>query len=112
VFTDKARFPKGVPKGVSTVSTLRADLKPLVQAGAVAAEMQDAWSRIITAARTDRASRKAHVAALRERHGREGRTIVSLGFASNKPKFTEAHSLKGNHRCYRPKTVGVRAVAA
>lgn len=79
VFTDRAQFPEGMPEGVSTIATLRDDLKPLVSGPPASAACQRAWTRIATAARTDRASRKAHRVALQARHGRDRRRAVAVG---------------------------------
>ena len=79
VFTDAARFPKGIPEGVSTLSTLKTDLKTWLEVRANTSELQNAWASIKTAARTDRVSRKAHLAALRARHGRDWRRPFAWG---------------------------------
>ena len=78
VFTDAAHFPTGVPEGVSRLSSLPADLAPLL---AVPANdrVADAWRRLRQAARTDRQARRAHRAQLRIRHGRGRRETLALG---------------------------------
>ena len=79
VFTDAARFPKGVPEGMSTLSTLKVDLKTWLNGRADASELQGAWAKIKASARTDRETRKAHLAALHAKHGRDWRRPVALG---------------------------------
>ena len=79
VFTDAARFPKGIPEGVSTLSTLKTDLKTWLDERADTLDLQGAWARIKASARTDREARKAHWAALHAKHGRDWRRSVALG---------------------------------
>jgi len=79
VFTDAARFPEGVPEGVSTLSTLKTDLNAWLKERGNAAELQSVWARIKASARTDRATRKAHLAAIHARHGQDWRRPVALG---------------------------------
>jgi restriction system protein len=79
VFTDAARFPKGIPEGVSTLSTLKTDLKTWLRERADAAELQGAWAKIQAAARTDRETRKAHLAAIHAKHGRDWRQPIAWG---------------------------------
>jgi hypothetical protein len=79
VFTDAARFPKGVPEGVSTLSTLKTDLKTWLNGRADAAELQGAWTKIKASARTDRETRKAHLAAIHAKHGRDWRRPLAWG---------------------------------
>ncbi len=79
VFTNTARFPKGVPEGVSSLSTLKVDLKTWLRERADTSELQGAWARIKASARTDREARKSHLAALHAKHGRDWRRPVALG---------------------------------
>ena len=79
VFTDAAWFPKGIPEGVSTLSTLKADLKDWLKERWNTAELQSAWVEIKASARTDQETRKAHLAALHAKHGRDWRRPVALG---------------------------------
>jgi len=79
VFTNATRFPKGVPEGVSSLSTLKTDLKTWLKERADTSELQSAWTRIKAAARTDRDTRKAHLAAIHAKHGRDWRRPVALG---------------------------------
>ncbi|HYQ90480.1 MAG TPA: nuclease-related domain-containing protein, partial [Candidatus Competibacteraceae bacterium] len=79
VFTDAARFPKGIPEGVSTLSTLKNDLKTWLKDRADGSALQSAWIQINAAARTDRDSRKAHLAALHAKHGRDWRRSFAWG---------------------------------
>lgn len=74
VFTDQARFPKGVPEGVSTLRTLRDDLSELSDASRhVCGSLPSAWETVKQAARTDRQARREHLAGLAVRHGRDWR---------------------------------------
>ena len=77
VFTDAARFPKGIPEGVSTLSTLKTDLKTWLKERGNAAELQSAWARIKASARTDRETRKTHLAAIHAKHGRDWRRPIA-----------------------------------
>ena len=79
VFTDAARFPKGIPEGVSTLSTLKTDLKDWLDDRADTMDLQGAWAKIKAAARTDWKTRKAHLAALHAKHGRDWRGPIAWG---------------------------------
>lgn len=77
VFTNTARFPKGLPEGVSRLATLAKDLKPY-RAGVVSKALQQAWQRLDGQVRTDRATRRAHRAGLERRFGADGRASPML----------------------------------
>ena len=79
MFTDAARFPKGIPEGVSTLSTLKTDLKTWLKERADASELQGAWAKIKASARTDRETRKTHLAAIHAKHGRDWRRPIAWG---------------------------------
>jgi hypothetical protein len=79
VFTNAARFPKGIPEGVSTLSTLKTDLKTWLRERADASELQGAWAKIQASAHTDQETRKAHLAAIHAKHGRDWRRPVARG---------------------------------
>lgn len=68
VFTQAARFPKGLPEGVSQVSTLRQDLAHARQ-GEIPPVVAQAWQALQRHARTDPAARRAHLDGLEARHG-------------------------------------------
>lgn len=48
VFSSVSQFPKGVPEGVSHVSTVTADLAPLFDNKAVTDTMRSAWDELLT----------------------------------------------------------------
>jgi hypothetical protein len=68
VFTNRARFPKGQPDGVTTIAALPRALVPLAGA-TISADYRSAWSTILAQARTDREARRAHLDGVR--HCRE-----------------------------------------
>ena len=70
VLAGPARFPKGVPDGVSYLKSLRHDLKEL-RRGRPSPALEAAWSTLLANARTDRAAQKAHREGLRARYGYE-----------------------------------------
>ncbi|MEE4376158.1 MAG: nuclease-related domain-containing protein [Candidatus Competibacteraceae bacterium] len=79
-FTNVARFPKGVPEGVSALKTLKADLGPLLQADPVdPLELNVVWQQVQEAARTDRETRQAHLAGIQAKHGKDYRKPVAIG---------------------------------
>lgn len=78
VFTDAARFPDGMPDGLSRSATLALDLAPLLALPADA-RVAKAWRRLRRAARTDRQARRAHRLQLRIRHGRDRQETLALG---------------------------------
>ncbi|MBK1695414.1 hypothetical protein CKO09_11795 [Chromatium weissei] len=79
VFAGQARFPKGMPQGVSQLAQLSQDLAD-VQRGTVSEPLQQAWQTVLSHARIDAAARKEHMSGLRARHGggRAGRVAVGL----------------------------------
>jgi len=77
VFTDRARFIDERPEGVSSLAELGADLGPLL-ALPVNARVAPAWRQLRQAARRDRAARRAHLAQLRKRHGRDRHERLGL----------------------------------
>lgn len=69
VFTDRARFPKGLPQGVTTLSLLRQAI-PSTNAESTHAAHRDAWETVMSQVLTDRLSRDAHlVIAQRRKRG-------------------------------------------
>ena len=60
VFMDRARFPKGLPEGVTTLSLLPRS-PPLKIAEPVHAAHRRAWETMIAHVLTDRLSRDAHL---------------------------------------------------
>jgi hypothetical protein len=80
VFTNAARFPKGVHEGVSSLRTLKADLGPLLQADPVdPLELNVVWQQLQEAARTDRETRQAHLAGIQAKHGKYYRKLFAIG---------------------------------
>ena len=66
VFMDRARFPKGIPEGVTKLRTLRWTLAPVADA-TIPAEYRRAWDAVLAEVLTDRLSRRAHRIAVRHR---------------------------------------------
>ncbi|NEX19878.1 NERD domain-containing protein [Thiorhodococcus mannitoliphagus] len=77
VFTNTARFPKGLPEGVSRLATLAEDLEPYRE-GVVSDALHQAWQQLDGAIRTDRAARRAHRAGLERRFGADDRLSPGL----------------------------------
>ena len=66
VFMDRARFPRGLPEGVTTLSLLQQAL-PLTNAKSIHAAHREAWDTVISHVLTDRLSRDAHLVIARRR---------------------------------------------
>ena len=67
--TDRARFPKGLPQGVTTLSLLTQTL-PLTTGESIGAAQRSAWETVMAHVLTDRLSRDAHlVIAQRRKRG-------------------------------------------
>lgn len=77
VFTDAARFPKGLPEGVSRLATLAEDLEPY-RAGVVSDAWRQAWKQLEGHLRTDGATRRAHRKGLERRFGADDRLSPGL----------------------------------
>jgi hypothetical protein len=73
VFTDAARFPKGLPTGVSSLSTLRTDLRHELTDGldgaSPSASLRTAWETLTASADRSRGARKAHLEGIAKRRG-------------------------------------------
>lgn len=69
VFAGGSVFPKGIPEGVSLMDSLRRDLRNLVAIGAIPSAHAAAWEQLKQNVRTDRLSRKEHLAAIRKKSG-------------------------------------------
>ncbi len=65
VFTNRARFPKGRPAGVVSLSGLRRVFGQDAGAG-VPQRYREAWESVVAQSRTDRTARKAHLRGVRE----------------------------------------------
>lgn len=76
VFTDSARFPNGLPEGVSQLATLEADLAPW-RCGRVSSRLRRAWKEVLQAIRQDAKARRAHRRGLRLRHGWDRRRLAA-----------------------------------
>lgn len=65
VFTDKSRFPKGMPAGVSYLSHLQQD----PTGASVPPAYLAAWEKLKQITRADGAARREHLASIRKKHG-------------------------------------------
>ncbi len=77
VFTNRARFPKGIPQGVSQLRTMRQELVVLSVGSETSPAVIAAWGRLKGIARTDKAARQEHLRAVREKHGRNRRLRIA-----------------------------------
>jgi hypothetical protein len=51
IFTAEGEFPKGMPDGISLITTLEQDLQDIVKSPKIAEQAQVAWDRILRIAR-------------------------------------------------------------
>lgn len=51
VFSSSGRFPKGIPEGVSMLSTLKDDIAPLMKNDVVPPNLQKAWETLLSKVR-------------------------------------------------------------
>ena len=83
VIAGPSEWPKGMPEGVVRKRALARELRSGGSNEAAPAEWAAAWSALKQQACTDKAARQAHLAQLRERHGRDLRPVVGaviMGF--------------------------------
>jgi len=66
VFMDRARFPKGLPEGVTKLRTLRASLAQVTDAP-ISTSYRRAWDAVLAEVLTDRLSRRAQQVIARHR---------------------------------------------
>ena len=78
-FAGEARFPKGMPDGVSALRSLRKDLSAFVPDKNVAPDLHAAWKRLKRKMRTDRAAKREHLAGIKEKYGKGRATPVGIG---------------------------------
>ncbi|TCT22813.1 nuclease-related domain-containing protein [Thiobaca trueperi] len=77
VFTNTAHFPDGLPAGVSRLATIAQDLEAC-RRGRISAALRTAWGQLLSQARRDHASRRAHRRGLRQRYGRDPQVVKAL----------------------------------
>lgn len=85
VYTDQSNFPQGRPTGVSQLRTLQDDLSNQQSAGLPSTTYRAAWEKLKQQSRTDREARKAHLAGIAQKHGKDRRASVAyamLGISS------------------------------
>ncbi|WP_245538957.1 hypothetical protein [Thioflavicoccus mobilis] len=81
VFAGSAIFPRGLPEGVSRLAELPLDLRRLAIGPQVPAGYRQAWHDLTAVARTDRSTRRRHLALVRQKkpHGlRFGNVAVTV----------------------------------
>lgn len=79
VFAGEAKFPKGMPAGVSRIANLKKDLADQLAGGQASADHLEAWEKLKAQAKTDKATRKAHLQGVREKKDGDLATPVALG---------------------------------
>jgi len=84
VFGQQAKFPKGMPEGVTRPRELAKLLKQGGASGEPREEWLAAWQRLKTSAKTDTATRRTHREALTAKLGRDyampaGAVMIGLG---------------------------------
>lgn len=79
VFAGSAKFPKGLPNGVSTLRTLADDFAKMADCAMDRSILEAAWQRLISEARQDKAARQAHLEQLQAKHGKNLRVPVATG---------------------------------
>ena len=78
VFTDRARFPKGVPEGVTQTKDLVRALKAEIGAGDIPPALRAKWEALGHRIRTGKEARKAHREGLQRKQGKSLRKPVAL----------------------------------
>ncbi|WP_295440543.1 nuclease-related domain-containing protein [uncultured Thiodictyon sp.] len=69
VFTDDARFPKGMPDGVSSLRDLRRDLREVLGDAPPSPALLAVWERLKGRVDRSKGARQAHLDGIRARHG-------------------------------------------
>ena len=68
VFTNKSKFPKGTPNGVSQLRDLRSKLSRFISNSPIPAPYIAAWQNIKKAAKSDQVTRRKHIQELNQRN--------------------------------------------
>lgn len=79
VFSNRARFPKGVPDGVLQIANLVQNLKPELVTGEIPADLRVKWEALEHRIRTRKEARKAHLRRIQEKHGKSRRQVEAWG---------------------------------
>jgi len=80
VFSGSAKFPKGNPMGVFKLASLANQVRQLIkQPDTDAVALDKAWEKLKSIASKHEDQKKAHVDALKERHG--GKILDKVGYA-------------------------------
>lgn len=69
VFTDEARFPKGMPDGVSSLRDLGRDLREVLGDAPPSPALLAAWEKLKGSVERSKGARQAHLDGIRTRHG-------------------------------------------
>ena len=82
VFTNRTRFPKGMPEGVVALAGLRSSLQALL-GGEILPQTHLAWEQLRGVVRADYPAKAEHLAGIRQRHGHQhGAAVRSVPLLS------------------------------
>jgi hypothetical protein len=101
VFTNAARFPMGLPAGVSLLHSLREDLSEHLHA-APSEAINNAWQRLQQLASTDRAAKQAHRAELAHKYGPDLRRAIGRWLLGISVTLLVGFAFSGHIRNSRP----------
>jgi len=90
VFTNRARFPKGMPEGVVALSDLRYCLQNLL-GGDIPPPTRVAWDRLRGAVRADHGARAEHLDGIKQRRRAAGNRPTNRG--SSRPGRRMVHAV-------------------
>ena len=77
-FAGDAKFPKGLPEGVSRIGDFRRALSTWAHGAQPSGNYLAAWEKLRARSRTDKDAKKSHLNAVREKRGRDLKTPVAL----------------------------------
>ena len=94
VFTDRARFPKGVPEGVTLARDMARELQTDIGTGDISPALQAKWEALAHRIRIGKEARKAHRQGLQRKHGKSFRKPLAVGLlGAGGVVFVAAHVL-------------------
>lgn len=77
VFTNNAKFPKGLPRGVIQLKDLKRELKAQLSLSVPSQHLMMAWQKLKRAVRTDKNSRKQHMDNINKKYGKSKKTVAA-----------------------------------
>ncbi len=77
VFSNNAKFPKGIPQGVIQLKDLKQELKARLSFSEPSQHLKNAWLKLKHTARTDKKARQQHINNIYKKYGKSRRGLAA-----------------------------------